>query len=705
MVASSVLLRLANVLITAVVARILSPHDFGVFAVALTAYAIISSVGELGISACLIRADLDIDSLAPTVTTISVLSGAVFAVAMAALARPIATAMGAATAVGPIRVLALAVLLLGIFAVPTSQMGREFKQDKIFLANAIAFVPATALLIVMAETGSGALAFAWSMVARQLVVGCVLLVIAPRYYRPGLARKALSVIFGFGIPLAAANFTNYTLLNIDYLFVGHLLGAAALGIYMLAFTVASWPSGLLGGVINSVSMPAFSRMKHDPALLRGSMAASVRAVSLIVMPICGMMIALAHPLVLTLYGQNWARVANVLPALAIYSAVFMLCLLFANMLTGLGRTRSLLALQLIWIGTLVPAMLLGVHKDRILGAAYAHVAVIVPIVLPSYLLVIKRVTGVRLTALGRAVIPAIAGSSLAALAAHGAARQFSSPLAQLVVGLAAGGVVYVICAGHQGIATFGRGRAAERVLHLYGRAARRAGLPSENRAKHAARHGRRRGLEALKDAGPRGRIQADRWSQLGADRVEDLAFGANVSYAYHKMDWLAQAVALHERLVAGRERRLGPDHPDTLASRINLAHTYRQAGFLAKAIPLYERALADSKRLLGDDHPGTLRSGTHLARAYLDVGRIAEAIRLCEQTLAHCSQVFGTQRQRGESDALARASTDHAITPMVRTSLSERQAEGRSRHSPDASARSGRSSARAAMDVGAEAQE
>src|SRR5215472_9622599 len=93
-VASNVLLRLANVLITAVVARILSPGDFGVFAVALTAYAIISSLGELGVSACLIRADLDIDSLAPTVTTVSVLSGAAFAGAMAALARPIATALG-----------------------------------------------------------------------------------------------------------------------------------------------------------------------------------------------------------------------------------------------------------------------------------------------------------------------------------------------------------------------------------------------------------------------------------------------------------------------------------------------------------------------------------------------------------------------------------------------------------------------------------
>src|SRR5260370_3656644 len=83
-VASNVLLRSANVLLTAVVAHILSPHDFGVFAVALTAYAIVSSIGELGVSSCLIRADLDSDSLAPTVATVSVLSRVILAGAVIA---------------------------------------------------------------------------------------------------------------------------------------------------------------------------------------------------------------------------------------------------------------------------------------------------------------------------------------------------------------------------------------------------------------------------------------------------------------------------------------------------------------------------------------------------------------------------------------------------------------------------------------------
>ena len=176
------------------------------------------------------------------------------------------------------------------------------------------------------------------------------------------------------------------------------------------------------------------------------------------MPMCAMMIALARPIVLTLYGAKWAASANVLAILSIYGVVSMVCLLFANMLTSFGRTKILFILQLIWIGTLVPAMVLGVRKDGIVGAAYAHVAVIVPIVLPSYLLALKRVTGVRLTALGKAALPALLASSAAALAARAAASPLSSPLAQLIAGLAAGGVVYVICAGRQAVTVFGRGR-------------------------------------------------------------------------------------------------------------------------------------------------------------------------------------------------------------------------------------------------------
>jgi lipopolysaccharide exporter len=636
------LLRLANLLITAVIAHILSPHDFGVFAVALTVYTIISSIADAGVSSCLFRADLDIDSLAPTIATIAVVSSAVLAGAMIAFARPIAVALGSAEAVGPIRVMAISVVFTGVFAVPNAQLVRDFKQDKIFLANAVSFVPSTALLIVLAEARGGAMAFAWSRVVGQFVLGSIQIAAASRHYRPGLSRSALSVALRFGIPLAGANFVNLTLLNVDYAFVGHLLGAALLGVYMLAFTLASAPYSILGAVINNVAMPAFSRVKHDRALLKNAISAALHTISLIVMPMCGLTMVLARPLVLTLYGARWEAAANVLAVLSLYGSVFMVCLLFANVLTSFGRTKLLLFLQLIWIGTLVPAMALGVHKDGIVGAAYAHVTVIAPIVLPSYLLALKRVTGVRFAALGRAIIPALLASSAAALAARGAASQLSSPLAQLVAGLAAGGLVYLVCLGRQVAALLGRGQAAERVLRFYSSAARLTRLSARGRAKHSARHADGRAAETPKDAGPGpGSILGDAGRQPAAGPRANPASYATLTNGNHQGGWLTQAVAFLERALADRERTLGPDHPHTLASRADLAYAYGQAGWMAKAIPLCERTYGDWSRLLGPDHPRTLRSSNYLASAYLGAGRLAEAIPLYERTLAGRERLLG----------------------------------------------------------------
>ena len=245
----------------------------------------------------------------------------------------------------------------------------------------------------------------------------------------------------------ARNVINFILINVDYVFVGHLLGAIALGVYMLAFTIASSPGLLLGNVINSIAMPAFSRVKHDPDLLKNAMTRALRVVSLILMPMCGLMIALARPLVLTVYGAKWEASAKVLSILALYGAVSIICILFANVLTSLGKAKFTLFVQLLWLAALVPAMVLGVHRNGIVGAAAAHIAVIGPLVLPCYLFALRRATGIRFTVLGKAILPPLLAGAAAALAARATASQFASPLVQLLSGLAVGGLTYLVAAG------------------------------------------------------------------------------------------------------------------------------------------------------------------------------------------------------------------------------------------------------------------
>lgn len=479
---STLVLRLTNVAITAVVAHILAPRDFGVFTVALTAYTIVYNISEFGIGSCLIRADLDIDAMAPTMFTVSLLTSAIFADAMAFFARPIATALGSADGTEAVRVMALSVLISGFSALPGAQLTRDFKQDKLFLANVISLVPSTVVLLILAKSGSGALAFAWSRVVASGVMCVVMLASVPKYYMPGMSSRALSVLFTFGLPLAGANFVNFILINVDYAFVGHLLGPVPLGTYMLAFTIASSPGLLFGNVINSIAMPAFSRVKRDPDLLKNAMTSSLRMLALILAPMSSLMIALARPLVLTVYGAKWAASAEVLAILSLYGAISIICILFSNMLTSLGRAKSTLAIQVLWLAVLVPAMVIGVQRNGIVGAAVAHIVVIGPIVLPSFLFALRKATGISLIRLGKAVLPSLVAGVAAALAARIAADQFAEPVAQLFAGLAAGGAAYLIAAAPQVVALLGQTQAARQrapgLFRLYDSAMAAIGRPA-----------------------------------------------------------------------------------------------------------------------------------------------------------------------------------------------------------------------------------
>jgi len=489
--ASTLTLRLSSIGITAIVARILTPHDFGVFAVATIVFTIVTALGEFGVTSCLARADFSVESLAPTLWSVSLASSLLMAGLLYEFAAPIAAALGSAQAAQPVQVLSIVIVVWGISAVPTAQCARDFRQDTIFWANALSFLSGTAVLLFLAKHGDGAMAFAWSRVAGQVTSCAVVLFSVPKLHRPGMKRSALSVLYSVGLPLGCANFVGYILQNVDYALISRLLGPIRLGEYVLAFNAASWSSTLLGGVLSSVSMPAFSRVKHDATRLSAAMADGLRVVVLIAAPMCTMVMVLARPLVLTLYGTRWASSATVLSILSLYGLISVAGVIFASMLAALGRSKFVLAVQLIWLAGLVPAMVIGVRKDGIVGAAIAHIVVIGPVVLPCYLVALRRATGVRISLLAKAAFPALAIASAAACLAWLTASEFESPLVQLAAGAAAGGSLYAVMMIPQLIRLATRGRAvppkAEKILVAYYRTGRLVGLPMGPTPRHAAR--------------------------------------------------------------------------------------------------------------------------------------------------------------------------------------------------------------------------
>ncbi len=441
---STLLLRFANIAIMAVVARIVSPNELGVFALTLVAYGVVVSVAELGVASAIARSDLDEAKIAPTVVTISVVTSLSLASIMFAFAAPLAVALGSAAAADPLRVMALCVAMIGPFAVPGAQLQRTFRQDLIFRANIVSFIPSSAVLILIALMGDGALAFAWSRVIGQLVVGTMMWVSAPKHYWPGFDRHVVRMLLAFGLPLAAANLLGQILLNVDYIFVGRLLTIADVGLYNLAFNISVWSTAVIGSMLNGVVLPAFSRVRRVGGDLQSALGRAVRTVALIASPIAALTFCLASPLIVTIYGAKWAAAAPVLGVLSVYGFFSVVCLLLANVIASTGRTMVLLIVQVVALACLIPVMWVGTTLGGLVGVGVAHIAVILLATFPIYLWAIRRTLGAGIRVIVRALSWPVGAAVVSGAAAWAIASIFTLAPLKLLVGGMVGGVLYLI---------------------------------------------------------------------------------------------------------------------------------------------------------------------------------------------------------------------------------------------------------------------
>ncbi len=445
---SSVVLRAGTFMSGIITARIIVPEELGVFAVALTVHLVLISFSELGIGAAMTRhTGGDVRRVAASLATVSAMSSAVLATGMVVFAPVLAGALGATEATTAVRVLALTLVVNAFCTVPAALLSREFRQDKRFVAELAGFLLATGALLVLLLAGWGPMALAWSRVVGMVGLAVVLNVMAGPHHGYGFDRDEVAGVIRFGAPLAAAGLTGVLLGSLDYIVIGRSLGNEALGLYVLAYTISSWPISIFTSIVMGVGVPAFSRVRGDGALLAQHMTAGLRALLTLALPVSALTMGLAKPLVDALYGTRWTGAVPALVVLAAFGALRVPIDLLANVLIALGRTRLLLELQLGWLAVLLPAMVIGVDVFDTAGAAWAHVAVAAAVTLPAYCSAIRRLTGVRARSLVRSAARPFAAAVLAAAASRLVAQTLADPWIGLAAGATAGLTCYLACLG------------------------------------------------------------------------------------------------------------------------------------------------------------------------------------------------------------------------------------------------------------------
>jgi O-antigen/teichoic acid export membrane protein len=430
---NSLVLRLGSFVVGVVIARILAPEQFGVFAVALTVQAVLMTLADLGMSADLIRS-ADPGHIAPTVATLALVSGTTLAITMSLSGQGIADLLGSPDAAPVISVMAFSLLLAGAGVVPYASLQRRFAQKQLFGIAVADFTIGTALTIVLILAGWGVMGLACARIVSQSVTLVLQFDFSGERVHFGFDRAVAPAVLAFGVPVALANMLSWALLNVDNVAISRLAGPVALGFYFLAFNVSNWPMSAVGQVVRSVSIPTFSRLGtsgcgRDFAILAGP----VWAVSLL----AGLLLSvLAQPVIELVYGPRWLPAAAVLAWLGVFGSLRTLFDLSASFLLARGASKATLLVQSAWIIALIPAVVLGLQVNGSPGVAAAHVATAVLVVCPAYALSLRR-SGVDLRAVGARLWPPV----VAALPAGAASIAVEAVVPGPFWGLLAGGSV------------------------------------------------------------------------------------------------------------------------------------------------------------------------------------------------------------------------------------------------------------------------
>ncbi|WEO76931.1 oligosaccharide flippase family protein [Cryobacterium sp. SO2] len=437
--------RLGSVLTGIVIARIVAPEQFGVYAVALVALNLLLSMNELGVSVALVRHPGPVAAIAPTVTTVAVATSLVLFVASWFAAEPFAGAMGVPEAAGVVRLMSTAVLIDGIASVPVAMLTRDFMQATRTKIDLIAFAVSTPATILFALAGQGAWSLAWGAVIGNAVTGLLSLLWAPQRFRPGFDRTIAVSLLRFGLPLAGASLLLLALMNVDFVVVGRLLGTEQLGFYLLAFNLSTWPMTLVSTAARRVTTPMFARL-HE----RGDGQAGFRQALFLLLALggllCALLAAYAPAIVVFLYGERWAPAAAALPALVVLSLGRILVELTYDYLVAVGRTLGNAWVHAVWLVVLVPALVLGAAYFGIRGVAWAHALVVMLVVVPALGIVLRR-AGNRIWPLVADLGLPAAGAAAVLVSAYLVSSVLPSGFAELAVGGVVGTVVYAAIVG------------------------------------------------------------------------------------------------------------------------------------------------------------------------------------------------------------------------------------------------------------------
>lgn len=333
----------ANIAGSILLARLLAPSEFGVYAVVLFFLTFFVTFGGTGLAANLIRQyEEPSDAEYRVVFTVQQAMVAIVVVAIWIASPYINHAYHFADQqVWLFRLLAVSLLLTSFMVIPQVQMERHLAFDKLAVVEvAQAFVFNTAA-VLFAWNGYAGYSFALALVLRSLIGVACAHWLSP--WRVGWAWNWQSAKkhVAFGSYYQASQLINLVKDTISPVFVGIVVGMAAVGYINWASNLANYPVFALM-LLNRLYLPTFSRLAHEPMMLKRAVEIVVSLSGALVFSASAILYVFRQQIIVMVFGEKWLIALPLLLPMTLINFLLLPMLVGMNALNALGRSKSVL---------------------------------------------------------------------------------------------------------------------------------------------------------------------------------------------------------------------------------------------------------------------------------------------------------------------------------------------------------------------------
>lgn len=429
---------------TILVVRLLTPADYGLFAMSQTVITALAFLNGQSFATSLIQADkVDERRIGQVFALLLMLNGTLAATQflMAPLAadyynQPLIADM--------LRIQALIFLTIPFSALPQELLARRIEFRSQGLVNLICALVGAGTALALAWRGFGVWALVYAPIAMFATRAIGLTLVARVLVKPVFDLRGAGDLITFGGALTLCQLFWIVQSQSDIVIAGRALDTHDLGLYSEALFLTLIVTGRFLPPINEVAFPAYAELHKAGRALAPYFLRTARTVMLVVAPVYVGLSLTAEPAVLTLFGEKWAEMAPFVAGLSLAMPFFAMQIICSPTTNAIGRPRIYLATALSGAIVFPSLFLIGINFGP-MGLVHAW-WIAAPALLAVTLALTLPAIGVHVRELLAALAPVAAACGLMAAMVLGlrASVENWEPLAQLAALATAGAAVYAL---------------------------------------------------------------------------------------------------------------------------------------------------------------------------------------------------------------------------------------------------------------------